>query len=45
MAAISLTGIDAFDAAQGKRVTFSYTGNQCIANRLIVYDSATNSEV
>lgn len=45
MATISINAISAFDAADSKRVVFNYSGNQCIANRLIVYDATNNNEV
>lgn len=45
MATIALNRIDAFDATTEYVATFRYTGNQLVANKLIIYDSNTNVEV
>lgn len=45
MASITVNTPDAFDASGEYKVSFRYEGNQCIANRIVVYDSSSNAEV
>lgn len=45
MASISVNRITAFDASFDKKINFTYSGNQCIANTVTVYDSATNAVI
>lgn len=45
MTSIAVNQISAFDAATDKKINFTYSGNQCIANTLIIYNSATNAVV
>lgn len=45
MSTIYVKTISAFDAANEHVITFDYSGNQCIKNRIIVYNSATNASV
>lgn len=45
MASVLVNKITAFDAGFDKKINFTYSGNQCIANTLTVYNSATNAIV
>lgn len=45
MASVSVNKVLAFDAALDKKINFTYSGNQCIANTLMVYNSATNAVI
>ena len=45
MATISLNRIPAFDAGFDFSVSFKYSGNQAVKNRLIVYEDLTNESV
>lgn len=45
MASITVNTPDTFDASGEYKVSFRYEGNQCIANRIVVYDSSSNAEV
>lgn len=45
MASIFVDSITAFDATLDRKVTFTYSGNQCVANSITVYNSMNNAEV
>ena len=45
MASISVSKIPAFDAEKERKISFVYSGNQCIANTITVYNSSTNASV
>lgn len=45
MASIFVNEISAFDAAFDRKINFTYSGNQCIANSISIYDSTNNAEV
>lgn len=45
MAGISVNNIAAFDALNERKINFTYSGNQCIANTIDVYNSSTNETV
>lgn len=45
MASISVNNIAAFDALNERKINFTYSGNQCIANTITVYNSSTNESV
>ena len=42
---ISLQSIPAFDALYDRAIHFNYSGPQCVKNRLVVYDSASDAVV
>lgn len=41
MATVYVKSISAYDAANAQVVSFGYSGNQCIKNRIVVYNSST----
>lgn len=43
MTTIAVRQINAFDAYNDNVVSFAYNGNQCIKNKIIIYDSSNNS--
>lgn len=45
MATVYVKTISAFDASTDYVVTFGYSGNQCIKNRIVVYNSSTAAVV
>lgn len=45
MASILVNKITAFDAENERKINFTYSGNQCIANKIDIYDSSTNASV
>ena len=45
MATVYVKSISAYDAANAQVVSFGYSGNQCIKNRIIVYNNSTAAVV
>ena len=45
MASVFVSLITAFDALFDRKIKFTYSGNQCIANAISIYDSTSNAEV
>ena len=45
MATVYVKSISAYDAANAQVVSFGYSGNQCIKNRIIIYNSSTAAVV